>query len=146
MKFNSSVGQHGYCVNQFWTYFKSKHLLNLRIFQMKVDEDFSFWNVTPCSLGQTALYNMPEDGIFFIITDMRTQNLTEVNEYSTLVYLNCCKWMPHVPVLMMYIKTYLSFIIFYTVQSCSDVVYDFNKQSGWTGLSTVYPLCRLLIP
>jgi len=86
--------------------------------------------VTPCNLGQTALYNMAEDGIFFIVTDMRTQNLTEVNEYSTLIYFNCCKLILHVPAIMMYIQNMPDFIILYKVQSCSDVVYDFNKQSG----------------
>jgi hypothetical protein len=73
---------------------------------------------------------MTEDGIFFIITDMRTQNFTEVNEYSTLVYFNCCKRIQHVPAIMMYIQNMPGFIILYKVQSCSDVVYDFNKQSG----------------
>jgi hypothetical protein len=81
-------------------------------------------------LSQTAWYNMPEDGIFFTVIDMRTQNLTEVKEYSMLVYFNCCKWIPHVPAIMMYIQNMCGFIILYIVQSCSDVVYDFNKQSG----------------
>jgi hypothetical protein len=47
---------------------------------------------------------MKEDGIFFIFTDMRTQNRTEVNEYSTLTYFNCCKWILYVPAIIMYIE------------------------------------------
>jgi len=73
---------------------------------------------------------MTEDSVFFIVTDMRTQNLTEVNEYSTLIYFKCCKWIQHVPAVMMYIQNMPGFIILYKVQSRSDVDYDFNKQSG----------------